>query len=126
MRLGRAVYHQRDKRSAADAPALTRCRRASRLVALGVPMSHLPLHPITVPGDVVARKVGDVTILVRLQTNRIYELNLTGSRIWELLKENRSRSEIVDTLVREFDENPETIGTALDDLLGRLRSEGLV
>jgi hypothetical protein len=89
-------------------------------------MSHSPLLPISVPDDVVARKVGDATILVRLQTNRIYELNATGGRIWELLKENRSHSEIVETLVHEFDEEADVIGAAIDDLLGQLRTEGLI
>ena len=89
-------------------------------------MTHSLIPPISVPDDVVARKVGDATILVRLQTNRIYELNVTGSRIWELLKENRSRPEIVETLVREFDEQADVIGAAIDDLLRQLRAEGLI
>jgi hypothetical protein len=89
-------------------------------------MSHSPLLPITVPDDVVARKVGETTVLVRLQTSRIYELNGTGSRIWELIRENRSRPEIVEILAREYDEEAGVIEAALDDLLSRLRTEGLV
>ena len=79
----------------------------------------------SVPADVIARKVGDTTVLVRLQTNRIYELNATGARIWELMKDQRTRADIIDTLAREFDAGREAIATAVDELLTSLRAEGL-
>jgi len=74
--------------------------------------------------DVIARRLGDSAVLIRLNTNRIYELNATGARVWELLSEGATRDQVVDVLGREFDE--EDIGAAVDELIGVLRAEGLV
>ena len=74
--------------------------------------------------DVIARRLGDSAVLIRLNTSRIYELNATGARIWELLAEGATREQVVDALGREFDE--EGIGAAVDELIGVLRAEGLV
>jgi len=74
--------------------------------------------------DVIARRLGDSAVLIRLNTNRIYELNATGARVWELLSEGATRDQVVDALGREFDE--EGIGAAVDELIGVLRAEGLV
>jgi hypothetical protein len=35
--------------------------------------------------DVVSRRLEDEVVLVHLRTNRIYKLNETGARLWELL-----------------------------------------
>jgi hypothetical protein len=74
--------------------------------------------------DVIARRLGDSAVLIRLNTNRIYELNATGARIWELLAEGATREQVVDALGREFDEGG--IGAAVEELIGVLRTEGLV
>ncbi len=42
-------------------------------------MGYVP-HP-----NVVARRLDDATVLVHLDTSRIFTLNPTGGRIWELL-----------------------------------------
>ena len=44
--------------------------------------------------DVVSRRLGDDTVLVHLKTNRIFALNPTGARFWELLLEGMNRGEI--------------------------------
>jgi len=75
-------------------------------------------------GDVIARKLGDSAVLIRLNTNRIYELNATGARIWELLSDGATRQQVVDALRTEFDDDE--IGSAVDELLDVLRAEGLV
>lgn len=78
------------------------------------------------PSDLVGRRLGDSTVLIRLLTNRIYELNATGARIWELIVEGVPPRQIVATLEREFDVDPQTAADAVDELLLTLRREGLV
>ena len=73
----------------------------------------------------VARRVGDSVVLVRLTTNKIYELNATGARIWELLTQQKSRTEIIDVLEREFAADRPELESAFDDLIASLRAEGL-
>ena len=81
--------------------------------------------PFTPPSDLIARRVGDTMVLIRLNTNRIYELNATGARIWELLKEGLTRAQVVDTLSTEFDGTRDDIETAFDALLESLKRQEL-
>ena len=76
--------------------------------------------------DVVARGLGESAVLVRLSTNKIYELNATGARIWDLVVARATRDEIVDTLQREFAEDAVGIPAAVDELLATFRAEGLI
>ena len=76
--------------------------------------------------DVVARRLGDSAVLIRLTTNRIYELNETGARVWELLQTGSSVETIVEMLGREFEEPSDVIRADIDALLLRLTGEGLI
>jgi len=75
---------------------------------------------------VVARNVGETTVLVRLSTNRIYELNASGARIWELVGRQMTRDQILSTLSEEFDVERDVLERELDALIASLRTEGLV
>ena len=75
--------------------------------------------------DVVARRLGDSAVLVRLTTNRIYELNVTAARIWELLDRGWTRDALVDHLSEEFKVAAPIIARDVDALLGMLHAEGL-
>jgi|RhiMethySRZTD1v2_1073278.scaffolds.fasta_scaffold1778164_2 hypothetical protein len=81
--------------------------------------------PFTPPSDLIARRVGDTMVLIRLNTNRIYELNATGARIWELLKDGMTRAQVVETLSTEFDASRNEIQSAVDALLDSLRQQEL-
>ncbi|HEX2570900.1 MAG TPA: PqqD family protein, partial [Polyangia bacterium] len=76
--------------------------------------------------EVVGRRVGDECVLVELHTNRMYELNTTGARIWELLAAGQDLGGIEAQLQEEFDIGGATLRSELLGLLGRLRAEGLV
>jgi Coenzyme PQQ synthesis protein D (PqqD) len=76
--------------------------------------------------DVVSRRLDDKVVLVNLRTNRIYALNETGARFWELLGEGLQRTEIERTLRDEFDVKPEQLTEEVDRLLADLIREGLV
>ena len=76
--------------------------------------------------DVVSRRLEDEVVLVHLQTNRIYTLNETGARLWELLKEGRSRAEIEEQLFQEFEVERDQLQEEVERLLALLAREGLV
>ena len=76
--------------------------------------------------DIIARRLGESAVLIRLQTNRIYELNETGARIWEVLKTGVTRDEIIEKLATEFDIERDALGVAVDELIGTLKAEGLL
>jgi hypothetical protein len=76
--------------------------------------------------DVVSRRLDDRTVLVNLRTNRIFELNPTGARFWELLGEGSSESQIVEGLVAEFEVPREQLEREVRGLIDSLLDEGLI
>jgi hypothetical protein len=76
--------------------------------------------------DVVSRRLEDEVVLVHLRTNRIYTLNETGARLWELLREGRSRAEIEEQLFQEFEVERDQLQEEVERLLSLLTREGLV
>ena len=76
--------------------------------------------------DVVSRRVGDDVVLISLATNRIYELNVTGARLWELMSSGSTPDTTIAQIVREFDVTPDVASTELDTLMNMLRTEGLI
>ena len=76
--------------------------------------------------QVVSSRLGDAGVLVHLQTNRIFEVNATGLRIWELAGTGRTVGEIEDTLRGEFDVEPARLHTELLELVSELSREGLL
>ena len=76
--------------------------------------------------DVVSRRLADEVVLVNLRTNRIFALNRSAARFWELFDEGRPRDEIADALVSEFEVARERVDGEIDGLLSSLRNEGLV
>ena len=76
--------------------------------------------------QVVSSRLGEAGVLVHLATNRIFEVNATGLRIWELAGEGRTLKEIEDTLLSEFDVPAERMREELSALVSALSSEGLI
>ncbi len=70
--------------------------------------------------------MGDEIVLVHLKTNRIFSLNPTGARFWELLSEGQSRSEIETTLLQEYDGSQAEVSAEIDALVTTLEGERLV
>lgn len=76
--------------------------------------------------QVVSSRLGDAGVLVHLQTNRIFEVNATGLRIWELAGEGRTLGEIEERLRGEFDVEPARLRSELLELVAELSREGLL
>jgi hypothetical protein len=76
--------------------------------------------------DVIVKRLDQVSVLVHIPTNRIFELNETGSRVWELIGESLDKDQIVQRLADEFDVEEAQVADELNELLTRLRNEGLL
>jgi Coenzyme PQQ synthesis protein D (PqqD) len=76
--------------------------------------------------DVVYRELEGEMVLVHLGTNRIYSLNETGARFWELLGGGGDRAEIERQLLDEFAIDPDELRQEIDAMLVSLANEGLV
>jgi hypothetical protein len=76
--------------------------------------------------DVVAELAGDRMVLIHMDTNRIFELNRTGARVWELLQDGEDADGIVRTMLDEFDVENARLQQEVDAVLQRLEAEKLV
>lgn len=86
------------------------------------PTSHRPrANP-----DVVARRLGDGAVLVHLPTNRIFEMNDSGMRIWELVGAGLDDAGIARMLTEEFDVSPLAASAEVRRFVELFRAEGLV
>ncbi|PKN61464.1 MAG: hypothetical protein CVU57_29310 [Deltaproteobacteria bacterium HGW-Deltaproteobacteria-15] len=81
------------------------------------------LHPNP---DVVSQQLENTMILLHLRTNRFYELNRTGARLWELLGRGLSRAGIKKQMMEEFDVDPVQLGREMKELLELMKKEDLV
>jgi Coenzyme PQQ synthesis protein D (PqqD) len=76
--------------------------------------------------DAVGRHLGDMSVVVNVRTNRIYELNLTGSVLWDLIEAGADRQRLEQAMLERFDVGEGELARALDEALALLVSAGLV
>ena len=76
--------------------------------------------------DVVWRRLDEEVVLVHLKTNRIYSLNPTAARFWELLSEGLDRQSLELVMLKELDVTEIQLRDELDSLIAELSREGLV
>jgi hypothetical protein len=76
--------------------------------------------------DVVWRRVGDETVVVNLKTNRIYSLNHTGARLWELISAGHDREAAEAALLTEFDVDEGELRREVAAALEQLAKAGLI
>lgn len=76
--------------------------------------------------DAVATRAGEEIVLVDLKTDRIYSLNRTAARAWELLCEECDRAEVERRMLQEFDVTPGDLAEAIDELVASLTQSGLL
>lgn len=68
----------------------------------------------------------DGAIVLDVQQGQIFNLNLVGSRILELLEQGSSETEIVDTVSREFNADVDMVRDDVKEFLKTLETYKLV
>ena len=76
--------------------------------------------------DVVANRVGDQIVIVHIKTDRIFSLNPTASRFWDLMSSGKTREEIQSALLQEFRVPAQQLSNEIDNLLASLKTEGIL
>lgn len=79
-----------------------------------------------IPADVMARQVGDETVILHLGSGNYYGLDPVGARIWQLLTEGRTTAAIREQLLAEYEVAPAQLDADLQRLLGDLLAAGLL
>ncbi|HEV8516267.1 MAG TPA: PqqD family protein [Candidatus Limnocylindrales bacterium] len=75
---------------------------------------------------VVSADLSGEAALLDLDAGVYYGLNRVGARIWRLLERRRSVREIRDTIVGEYDVEPERCEADLIALMTELNGQGLI
>ena len=84
-------------------------------------------HSVFVPApDVVVRDLDGEAVVLDLATGTYFGLNDVGTRIWQLVVQQRTLAEVVEVLEREFDAPVDRLEADLRGFVGRLVAKGLL
>ncbi len=81
---------------------------------------------LSISPDAVSRRLADDVVVVNLKSNRIFSLNPTGARYWELLESGAEPDQIKSKLAEEFDVESSQLSREIEELETKLLEEGLV
>jgi hypothetical protein len=76
--------------------------------------------------DTVAQRLGDELVLIHMKTDRMFILNRTGARVWDLLSTGVDLAEIQRQVLQEFEVAEAELTTDVQGLLDSLRNEQLI
>jgi hypothetical protein len=81
---------------------------------------------ITVSPNVVYKRLGEEVILINLDTDRIFSLNQTGAKTWELIESTRDLDEVKKGLAETYDVTPEVLDSELVHIIDSFTAEGFI
>jgi hypothetical protein len=81
---------------------------------------------VVIPTQVMARQVGDETVILDLASGTYFGLDPVGARIWQLLGEGKTLAEICQMMLEEYEVEREQLETDVLRLTGELLERGLV
>ena len=81
---------------------------------------------LAIPPQVMARTVGDETVILDLASGTYFGLDPVGARIWALMGERKTLAEICATMLEEYEVEREKLETDVLRLSGELMERGLV
>jgi len=76
--------------------------------------------------DILASTLGDDTVMMSLSRNNYYGLDEVGSRIWALLAQPQTLTQLCTALQQEFAVDAETCQQEVTVFVQQLANEGLV
>jgi hypothetical protein len=81
---------------------------------------------VTAEEGVLFRQLGEEAVLLSLEGGTYFGLDAVGTRMWLALTSAPSAEAAVVALLDEFEVDRETLTSDLAELVGKLRSAGLV
>lgn len=73
-----------------------------------------------------ATEIEDDLIILNSDTGKYLELNSSAKFIWKLIENGKNYSEILTSLLDEFEVSREEAQLALDDLLSNIKKQDLI
>ena len=81
---------------------------------------------VSIPAQVMARQVGDETVILDLASGTYFGLDAVGARIWQLMGEGKTLAEICEVILDEYDVEREQLEADVLRLAAELVERGLV
>jgi Coenzyme PQQ synthesis protein D (PqqD) len=85
-----------------------------------------PSSVVVVTKEQVSCLLGDESAILNMKNSVYYGMNPVGTRVWRLLQQPRTVSELRDIILEEYEVDPTRCERDLLDLLADMQSEGLV
>ena len=81
---------------------------------------------VKVPEQVMARQVGEETVMLDLASSTYFGLDPVGARIWQLLVEGKTLAEVCDVMLQEYEVSRAEIERDVTNLAEELARKGLI
>jgi hypothetical protein len=81
---------------------------------------------VVVSSQQVSTEAGREVVILNFEDGRYFGLDDVGARAWELIREPRTVAELRDTLVEEYEVEPDRCEADLRELLLELADAGLI
>ena len=81
---------------------------------------------VAIPPQVMARTVGDETVILDLASGTYYGLDPVGARMWQLMTDGQTLAAVCETLLDEYEVTREALEGDILRLTEELRARGLV
>ena len=89
-------------------------------------MTHSFSSRATVAPDVLFRLVGNEAVLLNLKTELYLGLDPVGTEMWVVLTNTSSIETAYNSLLQEFDVDPQRLRQDLSDFIEKLLAQGLI
>jgi hypothetical protein len=81
---------------------------------------------LSIPPEVMARQVGEETVILHLTSGNYFGLNAVGARVWQLISQGVPRAGICEALLPDYDVAREDLERDIERLIHDLLGQGLI
>ena len=85
-----------------------------------------PDSAFEVPAHVVARRIGEETVILDLESGTYFGLDPVGARAWELIAEGRTLGSVCAVMLEEYEVDEARLERDIARLVEDLRAHGLL
>ena len=83
-------------------------------------------YKVTIPAQVMAREVGNETVILDLANGTYYGLDPVGARIWQLMADGQTLTQVCEIMLDEYEVTRENIERDVLALVQKLRERQLM
>ena len=81
---------------------------------------------IEISSEILTQEVGGETVILDLKTESYFGLDEVGTRIWQLLQQEKDTQNITETMLDEYDVEEKQLEKDIQNLLTKLNEAGII